>query len=68
VGTLIQWGGKAVHQFPGLGFRQKLPVTERLFEKLLMLPMNTSLSDADVDYVCDVIVEFYSAVRSKEAA
>src|SRR5581483_1549216 len=29
IGTLIQWGGKAVHQFPNLGYTVKLPVTER---------------------------------------
>jgi dTDP-4-amino-4,6-dideoxygalactose transaminase len=59
VGTLIQWGGKAVHQFEGLGFRQRLPNTERLFERCLMLPMNLTLSDEDVHYVCDVVREFY---------
>ena len=59
VGTLIQWGGKAVHQFRKLGFRQELPFTERLFERMLMLPMNMSVSDEDVEYVCDCIIDFY---------
>jgi len=59
VGTLIQWGGKAVHQFRKLGFTQSLPFTEGLFERMLMLPMNMSLTDEDVEYVCDCIVEFY---------
>ncbi len=59
VGTLIQWGGKAVHQFRGLGFTQQLPFTERLFTRLLMLPMNMSLTDEDVHYVCEVILDFY---------
>jgi dTDP-4-amino-4,6-dideoxygalactose transaminase len=59
VGTLIQWGGKAVHQFRKLGFIQSLPFTERLFERMLMLPMNMSLSDDDVHYVCDCIIDFY---------
>jgi dTDP-4-amino-4,6-dideoxygalactose transaminase len=59
VGTLIQWGGKAVHQFDKLGFKESLPFTERLFERMLMLPINMSLSDDDVHYVCDCIVEFY---------
>lgn len=59
VGTLIQWGGKAVHQFRGLGFEVRLPFTEKLFEKMLMVPMNMSLSDEDVEYVCDCIVAFY---------
>ena len=61
VGTLIQWGGKAVHQFPALGFSQSLPYTESLFERLLMLPMNTSLTDDDVLYVADTVKNFYRA-------
>ncbi len=60
IGTLIQWGGKAVHEMKKLGFTQSLPFTEELFTRLLMLPMNTSLTDEDVDYVCDCIREFYS--------
>ncbi len=59
VGTLIQWGGKAVHQFPALGFTVSLPNTERLFERCLMLPMNITLSDDDVDYVADCVRRFY---------
>ena len=59
VGTLIQWGGKAVHQFTSLGFQVSLPNTERLFERCLMLPMNITLSDDDVDYVADRVRRFY---------
>lgn len=61
IGTLIQWGGKAVHQFRKLGFTQHLPCTEGLFARLLMLPMNTSLTDDDVDYISERIREFYAA-------
>jgi len=59
IGTLIQWGGTAVHQFTQLGFNQVLPDTERFFERCLMLPMNVFISDADVDYICESIMEFY---------
>jgi dTDP-4-amino-4,6-dideoxygalactose transaminase len=59
IGTLIQWGGKAVHQFPKLGLRQRLPRTERLFERCLMLPMNLTVADADARYVAATIREFY---------
>jgi dTDP-4-amino-4,6-dideoxygalactose transaminase len=60
VGTLIQWGGKAIHQFKGLGFENvNLPKTDRLFARCLMLPMNTSLTNEDVDYICDCIWQFY---------
>lgn len=68
VGTLIPWGGKAVHQFRGLGFAQRLPFTEALFNRVLMLPMNTFLSDDDVLYVCDSIRSFYGAERLADAA
>jgi dTDP-4-amino-4,6-dideoxygalactose transaminase len=59
IGTLIQWGGKAVHQWPALGFTQRLPFTEALFERLLLLPMNLSLTDDQVHQVCDDIESFY---------
>jgi len=59
IGTLIQWGGQAVHQLKALGFTQHLPYTDWLFTRLLMLPMNMSLSDDDVHYVCDNIRVFY---------
>lgn len=63
VGTLIQWGGTAVHQFKKLGFTQCLPYTDRLFTRLLMLPMNMSLSDEDIEYVSDSIRRFYGYSR-----
>ena len=60
VGTIIQWGGKAVHQFKGLGFDDiKLPVTEKMTSRFLMLPMHTALTDEDVGYVCGCIIDFY---------
>ncbi|MDA1095518.1 MAG: DegT/DnrJ/EryC1/StrS family aminotransferase, partial [Acidobacteria bacterium] len=59
VGTLIQWGGKAVHQFAALGLRVSLPNTERLFQRCLMLPMNLTVSDDDAHYVAGMIREFY---------
>jgi dTDP-4-amino-4,6-dideoxygalactose transaminase len=60
IGTLIQWGGKGVHQWDGLGFNQKLPQVERFFERCIMLPMNMFISDDDVEYVCNSIKEFYN--------
>lgn len=59
VGTLIQWGGTAVHQFTQLGFNQVLPDTERFFERCIMLPMNVFIGNSDVDYICEVVVDFY---------
>jgi dTDP-4-amino-4,6-dideoxygalactose transaminase len=59
IGTLIQWGGKAVHQWPALGFKQRLPRTDAMFERLLLLPMNLTLTDDQAHEVCDVIHDFY---------
>jgi dTDP-4-amino-4,6-dideoxygalactose transaminase len=61
VGTIIQWGGTAVHQFPALGFDVQLPVTERIMRDSLLLPMHPALSDEDVDGVCDAIDSFFVA-------
>jgi len=59
IGTLIQWGGKAVHQWEKLGFSEKLPFTEKLFERMLLLPLNVTLTDDDVHLVADAIHAFY---------
>jgi dTDP-4-amino-4,6-dideoxygalactose transaminase len=59
IGTLIQWGGKAIHQWNALGFNLKIPNVELFFERCLMLPMNTFLSDDDVIYICEAIKNFY---------
>jgi dTDP-4-amino-4,6-dideoxygalactose transaminase len=59
IGTLVPWSGKAVHQWAGLGFQARLPFTERLFERLLLLPMNLSLTDAQAEEICDAIQAFY---------
>lgn len=61
VGTLIQWGGQPVHSITSLGFSGKgLPYTEKMFTKCLMIPMNTALSNEDVEYVCEQIIKFYN--------
>lgn len=60
IGTLIQWGGKAVHQFEALGMNHfSLPKTDAFFKKCIMLPMNMTLDDEDVLYVCNSIKSFY---------
>jgi len=59
VKTIIQWGGKTLHQFPKLELNTDLPHTQRLTERFFLLPMNTSLSDDDIDYICEQIQRFY---------
>lgn len=60
VRTIIQWAGTPVHQFEGLPFRTaRLPRTDRLFQRCFLLPMNTSLTDDEVDYIGASIRRFY---------
>lgn len=59
--TIIQWAGTPVHQFSELGFDVDLPRTERFFERCMMPPMNTALSDDDVAYIVESIHLFYGA-------
>jgi len=59
IGTLIQWGGKAIHQWERLGFTCRLPAVERFFTRCIMLPMNMFITDADVDHVASAIRAFY---------
>jgi len=59
IGTLIQWGGKGVHQWDRLGFTLHLPKTEDFFRRCIMLPMNMFISDADIHQICDCIHSFY---------
>ena len=58
--TIIQWAGKPVHQFEGLGLGgANLPVTDRLFTRCFLLPMNTSLTNEEVEYICERIRKFH---------
>lgn len=60
IGTIIQWNGQPVHSLVSLGFKGSgLPYTEQMYKKCLMLPMNTSLSNQEVKYVCNKIKNFY---------
>jgi dTDP-4-amino-4,6-dideoxygalactose transaminase len=58
--TIIQWAGTPVHQFKDLGLPNfDLPATDRLFKRCFLLQMNTSLTDAEIGYICEVIRKFY---------
>ena len=58
ISTIIQWGGKAVHEFRDLGFDQSLPKTEKIMRESLLLPLNMSLSSDDINYICENIRRF----------
>jgi len=68
VGTILQWGGSAVHQMTGLGFTQRLPFTERFFERCLLLPMNQFMTDDDVLHVCSTVRMFHGLSPWKDMA
>ena len=59
IGTLIQWRGRSIHGQRKLGFTQHLPRTDRFFERCLMLPLNMTVTDSEVDIVCDEVEAFY---------
>ena len=60
IGTILQWGGKAVHEFEGLGLKYSLPFTEDLMRRCFLLPMNTSLTNEDVIYIIETIRKYYN--------
>jgi len=63
VGTMVQWGGKLVHQLKPmgerLGLRASLPYSERMIARSLLLPMNAALSDDEAAYVAQCVRGFY---------
>lgn len=63
IGTLLPWGGRAVHQWEALGLQRVLPVTEKLFARVLLLPMHPWLTTDDVEYVGQAIRNFYGGRR-----
>lgn len=60
VKTIIQWGGKVIHQFSRLGFRQTLPYAEAMSSRFMLLPLNTALTNEDVLYISKCIRTFYN--------
>jgi dTDP-4-amino-4,6-dideoxygalactose transaminase len=60
--TLIPWGGRGVHQFVSLGLTHyRLPRTDRMLNRALMLPMHCELADEQVMFVAQTIRDFYGA-------
>lgn len=61
VGTAVQWGGRGLHQFPALGLAAKLPRTDQVFDRSLMLPMHQFLRDDEVEHVVRSVFRFTEA-------
>jgi len=57
---LAERRGWAVHTLKNLGFKDHLPFTDKVFERCMVLPLNTTLPDEDIIYVCDKIKAFYN--------
>ncbi len=61
IGAIVQWAGTPVHQFHELGFDQNdLPRTDSFFERCIMLPMNMTLTDAEVTHIINSVKGFYA--------
>ena len=63
IGSIIQWAGTPVHHFDKLGYGQSkfsdLPKTDWFFDRCLMLPMNMSITDDEVNQVIETVLNFY---------
>jgi dTDP-4-amino-4,6-dideoxygalactose transaminase len=60
IGTSLPWGGKAVHHFNLPGVKVKdLSRTEKLFTKILLLPLNQYMHEAEVVQVIEQLRNFY---------
>ncbi len=60
IGTIKQWGGFSIAHFSKLGFDiNDYPRTQKLFNELLLLPMNHLMQEEEIKYICDKISSFY---------
>ncbi|MSR88633.1 MAG: DegT/DnrJ/EryC1/StrS family aminotransferase [Candidatus Margulisbacteria bacterium] len=59
IGTIVQWAGTLVHQFRDLKIEGNLPYSENMISRSLLLPIYPTLTNEDVEYVCDKIRTFY---------
>lgn len=62
IGVRIQWGGVPLHEMSELGFvaaSENLPTCKEYFRKCCMLPIYPTMTDEQVEYVADRIIQFY---------
>lgn len=60
VGSLVPWGGVSINNLGNLGIRYRLKNSDKMFKRLLMLPMNYFLNNKQVNYVAKNIKNFYT--------
>jgi perosamine synthetase len=56
IGTGVHY--KPIHLYPCYGKRPSLPVSERVFKRVLSLPMHPGLTDDDVSHIIETIRSF----------
>ncbi len=60
IGSTLPWGGKAIHEFGLPGIKSlDLTNTEKVFEKVMLLPMNQFMNDSHADWVIQSVRRFY---------
>ena len=60
IGTILPWGGKAVHEFTNLNCKSpNLKFTEKIMRHSLLLPMNQFLTIKDAKTITKEINQFY---------
>jgi len=59
IGTLVQWGGRGIHQLSVYQHRVSLPAAEKYLSASLMLPLNHIVSQSQATYVAGEIRAFY---------
>ena len=60
ISTIKQWGGFSIAHFSKLGFDiNNYPLTKKLFDKLLLLPLNHLMNEMEIRYICETIKSFY---------
>ena len=60
VSTIKQWGGYSIAHFSKLGFNiNEFPSTKKMFNQLMLLPLNHMMKIEEVKYISDTILSFY---------
>jgi dTDP-4-amino-4,6-dideoxygalactose transaminase len=59
IGTLNQWGGLGLNHIRSLGMGKPLEKTDQFFRECTMLPLNFSITNDQIHYVCRSIKRFY---------
>lgn len=60
--VLVSWPKPMHHRALGLKYFD-LPETEKISKEMVSLPMNTEISDEQVEYVVDCVRNFYKKIE-----